>query len=130
MAVTTYFGGDYRALNSVTKVYTFPLPHIDPTSGFWKIQMEPVSRKKIDCICHTSQAPFQRLMQRVLHGLNPEDGNQFVAAYLNDILIFSETLQDDLTHMQSVIDRMKSVNLKVKPVKGMFVRREVGVSWT
>ena len=32
-------------------------------------------------------AVFQRLMQRVLDGLNPDGGKQFVVAYLDDILV-------------------------------------------
>ena len=39
---------------------------------------------------------FQRLMTRVLIGLNPEDGTDFVAVYIDDILVFSHTLQDNL----------------------------------
>ena len=120
---------DYRALNSVTKTDTFPLPRIDDlldqlggaryfstldlASGFWQIQMDAASREKtafvtphglyeflvMPCGLKNAPAVFQRLMQRVLHGLNPEEGKQFVAAYLDDILIFSETLQGHLTHL-------------------------------
>jgi len=146
---------DYRTLNSVTKADTFPLPRIDDfldqlggaryfstldlASGFWQIQMEPVSREKTAFVTphglyeflvmpfglKNAPAVFQRLMQRVLHGLNPEDGKQFIAVYLDDILVFSETLQDHLAHLRSVIDRLKSANLKLKPAKCMFVRKEV-----
>ena len=70
-------------------------------------------------------AVFQRLMQRVLTGLNPEDGNNFVVAYLDDILIFSPTLQEHLSHLETVIDRLREVNLKLKPSKCKFVREEV-----
>ena len=70
-------------------------------------------------------AVFQRLMQNVLSGLNPESGRQFVAAYLDDILVFYTTLQDHLIHLRKVIDRLKSVHLKLKPAKCMFARREV-----
>ena len=70
-------------------------------------------------------AVFQRLVQRVLAGLNPAQGKQFVVAYLDDILVFSDSLRDCLTHLRTVIDRLKSVNLKLNPVKCMFVRKEV-----
>ena len=146
---------DYRALNSVTKTDTFPLPRIDDlldqlggaryfstldlASGFWQIQMDAASREKTAFVTphglyeflvmpfglKNVPTVFQRLMQRVLHGLNPEEGKQFVAAYLDDILVFSETLQDHLTHLRSVIDRLKSANLKLKPAKCMFMRKEV-----
>ena len=37
-------------------------------------------------------AIFQQLIQKVLAGLNPEDGHDFVTAYIDDILVFSPTL--------------------------------------
>ena len=45
-------------------------------------------------------AAFQRLIQEVLEGLNPEDGNGFVTAYIDDILIYSRTLEGHLDHLQ------------------------------
>ena len=47
-------------------------------------------------------AVFQRLVQRVLAGLNPELRKQFVVAYLDDILVFSDSLHDHLTHLSCV----------------------------
>lgn len=41
---------------------------------------------------------FQRLMQRVLAALNPEEGPDFVAVYIDDILVFSRTLEEHLEH--------------------------------
>lgn len=32
---------------------------------------------------------FQRLMEKVLNGLNSEDGPDYVAVYIDDILVFS-----------------------------------------
>ena len=39
-------------------------------------------------------AVFQRLMQRVLMKL--KESEEFIAVYLDDIIIFSKTLQDHL----------------------------------
>ena len=47
-------------------------------------------------------ATFQHLMDRVLHGVG-----DFVAAYLDDIVIFSETWEDHLTHVRSVLSRLQ-----------------------
>ena len=49
-------------------------------------------------LCNAPSA-FQRLMEQVLAGLNPEDGPLFVAVYLDDVLIFSRTLDEHLTHL-------------------------------
>ena len=70
---------------------------------------------------------FQRLIQRVLMGLNPESGPIFIAAYIDDILVFSTTLEDHLNHLCSVLECLKEVNLKLKlkPAKCRFARKEV-----
>ena len=146
---------DYRGLNAVTKADTFPLPRIDDlldqlgkaryfstldlASGFWQIRMEPSSQEKTAFVTPqglyefrvmpfgltNAPAVFQRLMQQVLAGLNPEDGNEFVTAYIDDILVFSPTLREHLEHLRIVIDRLREVHLKLNPLKCKFVREEV-----
>ena len=103
---------DYRDLNSVTKADTFPLPRVDElldqlgrskyfstldlASGYWQVPVHPASREKTAFITHqglyefqvmpfglkNAPAVFQRLMQRVLHGLNPEEGPDFVSIWM------------------------------------------------
>ena len=143
---------DYRQLNAVTKPDAFPLPRIDDllggakyfstldlASGFWQIRMEPESQEKTAFATPhrlyeflvmpfgltNAPAVFQRLMQRVVTGLNPTDGRDFVAVYLDDLLVFSSTLGDHLDHLQKVLSRLKSVNLRLKPSKCQFMRKEV-----
>ena len=67
---------------------------------------------------------FQRLIQ-VLEGLNPEDGNGFVESYIDDILVYSRTLEGHLDHLQKVIARLCSANLRLKPSACEFVQAEV-----
>ena len=146
---------DYRELNSVTKPDTFPLPRIDDlldqlgkakyfsmldlASGFWQICMHPQSQEKTAFSTPQglyefrvmsfgqTNAPnvFQRLIQQVLMGLNPESGPSIVAAYTDDILVFSNTLEDHLKHLRLVLERLKEVNSKLKPAKCRFARKEV-----
>ena len=68
---------------------------------------------------------FQRLMQKVLARLNPENGPDFVIVYIDDILVFSRTLEEHLEHLRLVIERLEEVQLKLKPVKCQFIRKEV-----
>ena len=70
-------------------------------------------------------SPFQRLMNRVLCGLNPDDGPMFVAVYLDDVLIFSWTMEEHLIHLQLVLDRIIQAGLKLRPSKCHFVKQEV-----
>ena len=150
-----WFCIDYRDLNSVTKADTFPLPRVDElldqlgrskyfstldlASGYWQVPVHPASREKTAFITHqglyefqvmpfglkNAPAMFQRLMQRVLHGLNPEEGPDFVSVYLDDVLVFSETLEEHLRHLHSVMDRLAAAGLKLKPSKCRFIRQEV-----
>ena len=94
------------------------LSTLDLASSFWQIRMEPDSREKTAFATPhglyeflvmpfgltNAPAVFQRLMQKVLDGLNPDTGKQFVAAYLDDILVFSKTLPKRLTQLRKVID--------------------------
>lgn len=146
---------DYRNLNAVTKADTFPLPRIDDlldqlgkskffssldlASGYWQVQVDPDSQEKTAFITHqglyqfrvmpfglrNAPAVFQRLMQNVLAGLNSDEGPDFVSVYLDDILIFSETLEEHLEHLRLVIERLAAAGLMLKPAKCHFIRKEV-----
>lgn len=113
---------------------------LDLASGFWQIQVEPKSREKTAFVTPhglfefrvmpfglTTNAPavFQRLIHKVLEGLDPEDGNTFVTTYLDDILVYSRTLEEHLANLQKVISRLRAANFKLKPSKCEFVRPEV-----
>ena len=45
--------------------------------------------------------------------------------YLDDILIFSRTLEDHFSHLQKVVQRIKEANLKLKPSKCHFLHQEI-----
>ena len=64
-------------------------------------------------------------MQRLISGLNPASGPDFVAVYIDDILIFSPTLEQHLNHLQQVVSRISKAGLKLKPSKCLFVPSEV-----
>jgi hypothetical protein len=112
---THRFCVDYRELNALTKADTFPLPKIDDlldqlgaaryfstldlASGYRLIRMHPNSVEKTAFVTpqglHKFRvmpfgltiAPgvFQRLMEKVLSGLNPEDGPDYIAVYIDDV---------------------------------------------
>ena len=64
-------------------------------------------------------------MQRVLAGLNPPAGPDFVSVYLDDVIVFSRTLDDHLQHLSLVINRLSQAGLKLKPSKCHFISQEV-----
>ena len=68
-----------------------------------------------------AQAPasFQNLMNKVLNGL------LFTVAYLDEIIIFSETAKQHLTHIKIVLHRLKEAGLRMKRSKCSFFKKEL-----
>ena len=68
-----------------------------------------------------ASATFQRLMERVLSRLQWD----ICLIYLDDIIIFSRTLEDHISQLQAVFARLKAANLKLKAKKCHLFRRQV-----
>ena len=141
---------DYRRLNAVTTKDVFPLPRIDDLldkmrgksvfstldakTGYWQIQMGESSREKTAFITSeglyefqvmpfglcNAPATFQRLMQRILRGL--ED---FCSVYIDDVIVFSSSIEEHLDHLQQIFARLRRVGLKLQPKKCIFGSQEV-----
>ena len=70
-------------------------------------------------------AVFQWFMQRVLMGLNPAQGPEFVSVYLDDILVLSKTFEEHIEHLRRVIELLSEAGLKIKPSKCHFICQQV-----
>ena len=68
-----------------------------------------------------AQAPayFQELMTGILKDFN------FTIAYQDDIIIFSKTPQQHLSHIRMVFKELKSANLSMKKSKCNFFSKEI-----
>jgi hypothetical protein len=140
---------DFRALNKITKPNSYPLPVIDDLlsllgkarffssldlkSGYWQVAMDEADKEKtafctFKGLFHFNVMPFgltnapaifQELMGTVLNGLT-----EFATAYLDDILIFSSTLEEHLLHIQTVFNRLRQHRLKLKLKKCNFLKAE------
>ena len=68
-----------------------------------------------------AQAPayFQELMTGILKDF------PFAIAYLDDIIIFSKTPQEHLSHICMVFEKLKSANLSMKKSKCSFFSKEI-----
>lgn len=62
---------------------------------------------------------FSQLIAIALQGLE-----KFTVAYLDDILIYSETLEDHLSHIKQVFEKLRQHDLKLKLKKCSFLKEE------
>ena len=134
---------DLKRVNGITTKdsYSLPLIHrsVDALSGakffstfdvdraFWQIGVKEEDKKKLAFVVDSKlfefnvmpfgsmNAPstFQRLIDRVLHGLTWRQ----CLVYIDDVLIFSPTFDDHLAHLDEVLARFEFAGLKLKPSK-------------
>ncbi|KAL4136407.1 hypothetical protein QTP88_007955 [Uroleucon formosanum] len=142
---------DFRKLNNITVGDVFPMPDItsildqlgkakyfsclDLASGYHQIGIHPRDMEKtafstseghyeFKRMCFGlkgAPATFQRLMNRVLNGIN--GSRAFV--YLDDIIVIGATLQEHTTRLREVFERLRQYNLQLQPPKCEFLRKEV-----
>ena len=150
---STRFCIDYRKLNAETEKNAYPIPLIrdlldemggskvfstmDLKSGFWQLPVAVEDQPKTAFRCHlglfqckrmpfglcNAPAVFQRTMDKVLSGLI----GRFVCVYLDDIIVFSDSMEEHEYHLQCVFDRLRKAGLKLKPTKCAFGLPEVKV---
>ena len=68
-----------------------------------------------------SGASFQRLMGHILRGLE----YRFALIYIDDIIIFSQSVDEHLDHLEEVFRRLRDANVKLNPKKCSFVKQRV-----
>src|SRR5947208_10697302 len=66
-------------------------------------------------------AIFQKLINHVLY----DHLNEFVIAYLNDILIYSENEKDHKKHIKEILKRLQKKNFYLKSEKCKFHKQQV-----
>ena len=142
---------DYRPLNALTVVDQYPLPRIeelidqvestakffsklDLHSGFHQIRVVPEDIPKTAFktkygtfqyrvmpfgLCN-APATFQRTMDLVFGSLR-----QFVGVYMDDVLVFSNTLEEHLDYFRIVYRKLTKKLLYANPEKCTFAKPEV-----
>lgn len=148
---TMRFVTDYRKLNEITIKDKYPLPRIDDAflslggnkyfsiidllSGFWQLEIEEADQYKTAFITADglyeyrkmpfgmTNAPscFQRTMDTVLGGIKYVN----CLVYIDDIVIFSKTIDSHFDHLELVLERLFDYNLKLKTKKANFFQTEI-----
>ncbi len=142
---------DYRGLNNITVKNTYPLPLMSSAferlqGAFFFTKLDLRNAYHLVCIREgdewktafntprghfeyrvlpfgLSNAPavFQALVNDVLRDML----NQFIYVYLDDILIFSHSLQEHVQHVRRVLQRLLENGLYVKAEKCVFHAQSV-----
>ena len=142
---------DWRALNDITIKDSTTLPNIEDSlnllrdakyfskldlhSGFYQVRIreEDCWKSAIQTCMGTyewlvmpmglsnSPATFQRLMNGVMKGLV----GKFVIVYLDDILIYSNTLDEHKVHLTQVLQTLRKAKLYCKPKKCLIATRRL-----
>jgi len=142
---------DYRKLNEQTIDDRYPIPNItdildklgrsqyfstiDLASGFHQIEVAPKDIEKTAFSVENGHfeftrmpfglknapATFQRVMDNVLRGLQ----HHSCIVYLDDIIIFSTSLQEHVVRLKTILDRLRQYNFKIQLDKCEFLRKEV-----
>ena len=142
---------DYRALNKQTVKDRYPLPRIDLlldrlgqarvfskldlAQGYHQIAMAKDSVEKTAFCTNLGQweylvmpfglcnAPstFQRLMNEVFK----QEINSFVLVYLDDILIYSHSMEEHWGHLQHALDKLRRARLYGRLHKCEFLKDKV-----
>ena len=142
---------DYRKLNAKTIRDAFPLPRIeeslealqgakyfsaiDLAHGYHQVAMDPVSVEKTAFrvpfgLYEFTRMPFglanapgtfQRVMEQCLGDMNLSE----LLIYLDDILVYSSTVEEHLQRLDKVFTKLRDFGLKIKGKKCSLFRCEV-----
>lgn len=142
---------DFRKLNSQTIKDAYALPNLeeafsvltgskwfsvlDLKSSYYQIEMEESDKQKTAFVCPLgfwefnrmpqgiTNAPstFQRLMERCMGDLNRKE----VLVFIDDLIVFSKTLEEHETRLLQVLKRLREFGLKLSPEKCKFCQTSV-----
>ena len=108
---------------------------LDLNKSYYQVKLAPESRHLTAFSTPFSKFEFLRIpfglncggqvLSSFMDNLFRKEKFVYLLSYLDDIIIFSKTLQDHYDHLETVIERLHSVNLTVNPSKVKFVYKEI-----
>lgn len=142
---------DYRKLNEKTIDDRYPIPNIsdildklgksiyfttlDLASGFHQIEIKKEDIPKTAFSVENGHYEFLRMpfglknapstFQRVMDNVLKELQGKICLVYMDDIIVYSTSLQEHLENLNSVFEKLKVANLKIQINKSEFLCKEV-----
>ena len=106
-------------------------------SGYHQISIAPKDREKTAFCTRTSlfefnyiqfgvaSAPtiFQRMISKVLHGIE----GKYAMAYLDDILIYSDSFDNHLKHIEDIFKRLEKTDLCLNKRNVILLRKKLNI---
>jgi hypothetical protein len=139
---------DYRALNKVTVKNWYPLPRIadwllgakmfsriDLRSEYYQIQITKGDEE--NTACHTRYGSYEFLVMpfgltnapttfcTLMNDIFWEWFDDFIAIYIDDILVYSDFMEEHVKHLRKVFQRLREKKLSAKLQKCEFGVAEV-----
>lgn len=142
---------DYRKINEICKTDKEPIPRIDGildqlsqarifstldiTSAYWNIALEEKSKEKLAFTCNFGLYEFQVLpfgyknspaiFQRVIRQILNKYQVKFALNYFDDVVIFSNNLQEHLEHLKTIFQICEKENIKLKFSKCQLAQTKI-----
>jgi len=110
---------------------------MDLVSGFYQMPLHPDSRDMSTFVCQTPTGPVKYRFKVVVMGLTGApsyfqtqmekvmEGIAGVIVYLDDIMVFSNSIEEHIKILEQVFDRMKENGLYFHPDKCKFLRTTI-----
>ncbi|KAK3525886.1 hypothetical protein QTP70_010942 [Hemibagrus guttatus] len=142
---------DYRGLNAITVRYPYPLPlvpaaleqlrgarfftKLDLRSAYNLVRIREGDKSKT--AFHPTHGHYEYLVmpfgltnapavfQSLINEVFQDIFGKWVIAYIDDILVYSTSLEEHVHHVWAVLSRLQQNNLYVKPEKCEFLRTTI-----
>ena len=134
---------DYRKLNAQTIPDEFPIPRqseivqalsgaqvlstFDALAGFTQLEMADEDKEKTAFRCHLGLWQFKRMpfglrngpsiFQRLMQGILAPYLWLFTLVYIDDIVVYSASWEDHITHLDTVLSAIAAAGIMLSPPK-------------